>query len=149
MSDYYSKFIPADPFCLPEKERLEQAAAYLLNALVAMETAIHIHEAPAFIDCGGLLETIRCPFCGAELDFDWWASLMDERYREDGFSDLAVTLPCCGKKSSLDRLNYHAPCGFARAEISLLYPRRQPDPAYLARVEAILGTPVRTIYSRI
>ena len=149
VADYYSKIIPADPFFVPEEERLKQTADYLLGALVAMEVTVHLSEAPEFIDCGGLLEAIRCPLCGAELDFDWWTGLMDERYGEKGFSDLTAVLPCCGRESSLDRLDYQAACGFARAEIRLLYPRRQPDDDCLAQAEALLGTPVRAIYSRI
>ena len=76
--------------------------------------------------------------------------LMDQRFVNGGFPDLEIAaLPCCGGKSSMDRLDYQAACGFARAEIRLLYPRRQPDGDCLAQAEALLGTPVRTIYSRI
>lgn len=150
MADYYTKIIPADPCFLPESDRLQKTADYLLNVLRAMEVKVNVTEAPVFIDCGGLLEEIRCPLCSAPLEFDWWTALMVERFVDGGFPDPEIAaLPCCGGKSSLDRLDYRAPCGFARAEIRLLYPRRQPDQACLAQAEALLGTPVRAIYSRV
>ena len=37
MSDYYTKIIPADPFHRPGAERLQEAAACLLDRLAAME----------------------------------------------------------------------------------------------------------------
>ena len=150
MSAYYTKVIPTDPYFLPEDDRLLKTADYLLDVLWAMEVKVNVTEAPVFIDCGGYLEDIRCPLCGASLEFDWWTPLMDQRFVNGGFPDLEIAaLPCCGGKSSMDRLDYQAACGFARAEIRLLYPRRQPDGDCLAQAEALLGTPVRTIYSRI
>ena len=94
------------------------------------------------------MEAIRCPHCGADL-FDWWSEQMDALYNGSGFPRLAVTLPCCGRESSLDRLIYKAPCGFACVEISLLYPRAQPDEDCLAHLRQLLGCGIRVIHSRI
>lgn len=148
MSDYYTKIIPANPFHRPGVERLQEAAACLLDRLAAMEVKVNRSDTPAFIDCGGLLEAIRCPHCGADL-FDWWSEQMDALYNGGGFPRLAVTLPCCGRESSLDRLIYKAPCGFACVEISLLYPRAQPDEDCLAHLRQLLGCGIQVIHSRI
>lgn len=148
MSDHYTKVIPADPYHRPEEVRLQQAADFLLDRLRAMEAKVNRSETPVFIDCGGLLESVRCSFCGADI-FDFWIEQMNAKYDGDGFRDLTATLPCCGRKSSLDRLDYKAPCGFACDEIALLYPRTQPDEECIARVEELLGTLVRVICSRI
>ncbi len=44
MSDYYTKIIPADPFHRPGAERLQEAAACLLDRLAAMEVRTCIHN---------------------------------------------------------------------------------------------------------
>lgn len=147
MSDYYTKIIPADPYLKIEKNRLQEAAEYLLDKLVAMEASVTVQETPEFIDCGAYLERITCPFCGTDV-FDWWIAEM-KRLDKDGFADIRVTLPCCGKESTLDQLVYKDLCGFACSEVSLLYPRAEPDDACLARVRQLLGCEIRVIYSRI
>ena len=93
MSSYYTKVIPADPFHRVDEARLQKAADLLLDRLWAMEVKINRSEAPVFIDCGGLLEGIRCPFCGADA-FDFWVGEMNTKYDGTGFRDLTVTLPC-------------------------------------------------------
>lgn len=148
MSSYYTKVIPADSFHRLEEVQLQKAADLLLDRLWAMEVKINRSEAPVFIDCGGFLEEIRCPFCGADV-FDFWVGEMNTKCAGAGFRDLTATLPCCGRKTTLDLLEYKAPCGFACDEIALLYPRKQPDEECIAQVEELLGTKVRVIQSRV
>ena len=150
MSAYYTKVIPVNPFCRVDAQTARTVQRYLEEHMMAMSVEIEMQEHPAFIDCGGYLEKIACPFCGSELS-DWWAEAMDEAAGETGlFASLdAMRLPCCGRYASLKDLCYTAPCGFACTAFILLHPRKQLEWYHLREVERLLGTQVSVIESRI
>lgn len=79
-----------------------------------------------FIDCGQGLEHIYCPWCGYELETMYWQSLMDRAYIGNTFRDLSIITPCCRLSSSLDKLIYIKPCGFATFVIEVLNPQDIP-----------------------
>lgn len=54
---------------------------------------------------------------------------MDGLYTDDGFQSLDMTAPCCGAQTSLDRLEYIAPCGFSCFEIDVIEPGKLPKKA--------------------
>ncbi|MDE7418169.1 MAG: hypothetical protein K2N44_18010 [Lachnospiraceae bacterium] len=150
MSDYYVTIIPDDPYCRVDTQAAKKVQSYLEECIVAMSVEIKTHEAPAFVDCGGYLQEIACPFCGSDL-WDWWKEAMDESAGETGlFAELdEKQLPCCGKWASLNDLKYDYPCGFACTEFVLLNPRNQLEQHHKDMVEQMLGMWVKVIYSRI
>ena len=115
MSDYLVKVIPAEPEQVIANEVAGSIIEFLQEKMKADEIGFHAADKPFFVDCGSNLEEIKCPLCGAVLDFGWWGGAMEEA-GENEFEDLSVTLPCCSQSSTLHNLEYHFPCGFARAE---------------------------------
>ncbi len=153
MSAYYIKIIPADPYCHVDMQTAQNVQSYLEKCIVVMSVEIKMHVSPAFVDSGAYLEKIACPFCGSEL-WDWWGEEMDRAAAESGEDGLftrldETTLPCCGRKASLNDLKYDFPCGFACTEFILLYPREQLTQQHIETVERIMGMQVKVIHSRI
>jgi hypothetical protein len=105
MSDDVLSVIPTDPYWQPDPAAGARAAAIVESlapgAPMAVEVDIDVtwHDAPALVGCGQNLERIRCPLCGAEIDTGWWGDLMDV-HDEDGFTTLAVEVPCCAAATS-------------------------------------------------
>ncbi len=151
MSNYYVKIIPDNPYCHVDMQAAEKARDYLEEcSMVAMSVEIEMHEAPAFVDSGGYLQEIACPFCGGDL-LDWWKDAMDAAAGENGlFAELdEKQLPCCGRRASLNELKYDYPCGFACTELIVLNPRNQLEQHHIEAVERLLGMRIKVIYSRI
>ncbi|MDE6054761.1 MAG: hypothetical protein K2G55_13605 [Lachnospiraceae bacterium] len=150
MSDYYVIIIPDNLYCRVDIQAVQKAQSYLEECMMAMSVEIEIHEAPAFVDCGGYLQEIACPFCGSDL-WDWWGEAMDKSAGEAGLFDELdeKQLPCCGRRASLNDLKYNYPCGFACTEFVLLNPRNQLEQHHKDMVERLLGMQVKVIYSRI
>lgn len=155
MSEDVLSIIPTDPWWQPDPATGERAVA-LVRALEPGDpdgahtwSELTWHEAVAPVDCGANLERIGCPHCGATVDIEWYAHLLEE-HGEGGFTTLAVEVPCCGTATSLDALQYEWPCGFARFEIAVWNPERtwftDDD---LTAVAAALGHPVRQIRARV
>jgi hypothetical protein len=111
MSDNQTIFIPVEPSYVPDDntvQRIKELASAVLK----------IFDQVQFVDCGENLEQITCPFCRADLS-DWWSEAMNTAYSpESGFSNLSVSLPCCGRKSSLNELDYNWPIGFGRTSLT-------------------------------
>lgn len=151
MSDYYIKIIPTDPYCRVPETVAETVRAYLEDCMVAMSAEVVVHEAPAFVDCGGYLQKISCPFCGSDLFAEgWWTDAMNAAAdSKELFAELEEQeLPCCGRRASLNDLQYDYPCGFACTEFALLYPRERPRQEHIKELERMLGMQVRVIYAR-
>ncbi|WP_329256065.1 hypothetical protein OG223_32140 [Streptomyces sp. NBC_01478] len=162
MSDDVLSVIPTDPHWQPGPEAGERAAA-LVTRLVSdgrafaddpdadddPEIDVDWYAIPTMVDCGGNLERIGCPHCGASIDRQWYADLVE--HHPDGFPTLAVTAPCCAAATSLDALDHDWPCGFARFEIAVWNPGRViwfGDDELSAVAEA-LGHPVRQVRAHI
>jgi hypothetical protein len=152
VSDDVLSVIPADPRWQPDQAAADRTAA-VVAGLVPRDEDVDIdvtwHETFTVVDCGQNLERIGCPQCGASIDTEWWADLL-EAHCESGFATLAVEVPCCGAQSSLDALDYEWPCGFARFEIAIWNPERAwlTDEELTAVADA-LGHPVRQIRAHI
>lgn len=155
MSEGILSVIPTDPHWQPEPETGERAAA-LVRQLVSgvpgaedadpddVELDVDWYELPRAVDCGQNLMRVGCPHCGGSIDVEWYTDLLDEH--EDGFAGLDVTTPCCTTATSLDRLDYDWPCGFARFEIAAGNAQRPSLTAEeLTAVGTVLGHPVRQI----
>ncbi|MET9482066.1 hypothetical protein [Streptomyces sp. NPDC006638] len=155
MSDDILSVIPTDPYWQPDPAAATRTAAMVENLVSgppdASEVDIDVtwHEMPAFVDCGQNLERIGCPRCGAEIDTEWWGDFMDE-HDGDGFTSLAVELPCCRTVTTLDTLEYEWPCGFARFEIAIWNPERARfSDEELTTLAAALGHPVKQVWAHV
>ncbi|MFD1930654.1 MULTISPECIES: hypothetical protein [Nonomuraea] len=155
MSDDVLSVIPTDPHWQPSKAAADRAAAIVADLApgtpggVDVEIDVTWHDTLTVVDCGQNLERIGCPHCGASIDTEWWAALLEANC-EDGFATLAVEVPCCGVESTLDALDYDWPCGFARFEIAIWNPDRiWFTDEELAALGAVLGHPVRQIRAHI
>lgn len=147
MSTNCAKLIPCDYQFIPENESADQAVRFLKQNIKADDITYDIFENPEFIDCGENLTEISCPYCKAEIDFDRWGEMMNECSSSD-FSNLEISLPCCGKKSSLNDLIYDFPCGFARFEIDISEPEATLDDAEIHEVEKLFRQKFKLIEAR-
>ena len=147
MSDIMYKIIAREPDFALVSDVAEDVVEYLKACVSAESIAIKLHGQVVFIDCGGNLERITCPICGAELNFEWWGEAMEQAAQNE-FEDLKVTVPCCNWKVSLNELEYELPCGFGRWEIAILNPLEELQEQVLQEVELRLGVDVRVIVAR-
>ncbi len=147
MSDTYLRIIPVDPGCVPTALARQRALTVLQRAIpLADDIASQVTDDVRFVDCGANFETVRCPRCGADLG-EWWSVAM-EMGHEQQFRDLRVTVPCCGTRTSLNKLAYSWPAGFARYTLEALNPGLGSLPDTLVRrLEDILGAAVRVIWA--
>ncbi|MFB7051551.1 hypothetical protein ACFCXT_00205 [Streptomyces vinaceus] len=124
MSDDVLSIIPSDPWWQPDRDAVDRVIELVEDltpgAADGMDVEIDVtwHDAVTAVDCGGNLERIGCPLCQAAIDSEWWGDLL-EAHCEDGFTTLAIEVPCCGGSTALDMLDYDWPCGFARFEIAV------------------------------
>lgn len=150
MSDFIYRIIPVDPLFSLSPAGAEEGRALLRMHLPADEITVHISETPEFVDCGGELTAIRCPICGANLDFDWWGAAMDTACTDTRFTELSIVLPCCGNHSSLALLSYDWPCGFSCVRFDC---RNPTDPSVLQTALSVLencfGPPFRVIQAHL
>jgi hypothetical protein len=151
VSDDVLTIIPADPFWQPSHIDGARAAVLAVelmpvrSGLVSAEAGPRWHASVAFVDCGSNFEEVACRRCGATIEMGWWSERMDER-AEGGFADLRVRLPCCGRASSLNDLDYRWPCGFASFEITIWNPQRPWfGDEEVAVIEDALGHAVRQV----
>ncbi|AKN72588.1 hypothetical protein QR97_24990 [Streptomyces sp. PBH53] len=162
MSENVLSVIPTDPYWQPAPDAADRAAALVLELVSgsadddhadpdAVELDIDWHESLTPVDCGQYLTSIRCPHCNGPIDPEWYRNLLDAcDERGDGLPTLDVTTPCCTTPTSLDRLDYDGPCGFARFEIATWNPQCSSlTSGELAAVGRALGHPVRQILARI
>jgi hypothetical protein len=70
-----------------------------------------------------------------------------DKASENKFTDLSVVVPCCGSKTSLNELRYEWPAGFAQFIIEIINPDRNISDEELLKIETILGSKLRKIWS--
>ncbi|MFF2775962.1 hypothetical protein ACFVU3_13735 [Streptomyces sp. NPDC058052] len=155
MSDDVLSIIPTDPQWQPDRTAAERTAALAADLAPGLPDGVEVemdvtwHDTLTPVDCGDNLERIGCPHCGASIDTEWYADLL-ESHGENGFTTLVVEVPCCGTDTSLDVLDYDWPCGFARFEIAIWNPERDwfGDEDLVALGDT-LGHPVKQIRAHI
>ncbi|KUJ33515.1 hypothetical protein ADL25_45025 [Streptomyces sp. NRRL F-5122] len=155
MSDDVLSVIPTDPRWQPEQAAAERAASIVEDLAPGRPGGVDVEIDTTWlgtltvVGCGRNLQKIGCPHCGASIDTEWWAGLLEAHW-EDGFPTLDVVVPCCGAATSLDALEYDWPCGFARFEISIWNPEREWfSDEELITIGTALGHPVRQVRARI
>lgn len=119
----------------------------MLRAFVGEAAGVfaEVESEVEFFHPGEFLESIRCPFCGSDLQ-EWWGDTMDVAFRTH-FSELGVTVPCCQRSASLNELRYDRDAGFARFSIKAEYPRQPTlDATQLAQLEGLLGCALKQVF---
>lgn len=126
--------MPTGPHRQPAPEPGERAAALHLEPVSrppdvphadpdAVEPAVDRCTAITAVDCGQNLMRIDRRHCRAHpVDRERHADLLDEG--EDTLPALDITPACCTTDTSLDRLDYDWPYGFARFGIAAWNPQR-------------------------
>lgn len=145
MSDYIVKIVPRDPICKVAEQRLMEAKHFIESKLSCDSVTIEFYEFPQFIDCGGNLERILCPLCGAVLDMNWWSNAVSRAY-ENHFRVLETVLPCCGQTASLNDLKYDFQCAFASCAILIMNPWSIVEEV-IAHVQEVLGSEITVIHA--
>ncbi|MCC6683339.1 MAG: hypothetical protein IT445_20780 [Phycisphaeraceae bacterium] len=150
MSDNWIALVPDDPRFVPDAAKQNRARERFAEiAPEADEIEIKVSEKVVFFDCGGNFERLGCPFCGVEIPVEWWQERMGEDH-DDGFKLAAYTMPCCGKKSTLNELVYEWPQAFGRFAIDAMNPNiGKLDDKFKREFEDILGTKLRVVYQHI
>lgn len=147
MSDFITKIVPIKYDYIADEEQIQAAIMYIKEIVPDCQIGAEVFETTQFVDCGGELEKIKCPDCGEDISFDWWGVAMDAATEKE-FSNLSVKLPCCGRKGSLNDLEYDLPCGFAGMEITITNMERRFCKKELDKIEELLGEKVRLILAR-
>ncbi|WP_328792646.1 MULTISPECIES: hypothetical protein [unclassified Streptomyces] len=155
MSEDVLSIIPSDPQWQPARDAVDRVIALVEELTpgvadgVDVEIDVTWHDVVTAVDCGGNLARIGCPLCQAAIDTEWWGDLLEARC-DEGFTTLAIEVPCCGGSTTLDVLDYDWPCGFARFEIAIWNPERlwfSEDE--LTALADRLGHPVKQIRAHI
>jgi hypothetical protein len=148
MAEYYFKLIPTVPDYVPAaagRERARERFASFVRD--AQEVTAEVSEQVEFVCAMENFETVSCPACGTVLADGWWGQAMDAAYGASRFSDLRVTVPCCGAATSLNDLIYHWPQGFARFVLSAFEPQVDDVQEWqLRELEDLLGCHLRKIW---
>jgi len=147
MSDIIVKIIPIESD-LKLSEEVTDRIAQWVKRKYSGEVIVRNSDEIEFVDCGDQLEKIRCPYCDKELSFDWWGETMDAA-AANGFEDLDTELLCCGKKASLNKLDYEYPCGFSKTEVSIWNPQKEITTDELVEFSEMIGIHLRIIQAHI
>lgn len=147
MSENHLRLIPTDPYFVPEPAAIEQAHRLFAACLPASyETTACVFDTVQFVDPGGNMGKILCPYCQSELAREWWQQSMDTSFAGD-FLKLGVTTPCCDYRTTLNDLHYTWPVGFTRFRLEARDSERDLTDEQLRELERILGTPLRKIWA--
>lgn len=149
MSGTHLRLIPTDPTFSPTPDA-QRAAVALLAAALPYAQELYAEQTPGvqFIDQGGNFDSVACPTCGAVLDTGWWGNAMDDAWDGKQFGVLAVDMPCCGVRGSLNDLVYDMPAGFARFTLEVREPGGDIEPTTVAAIEDVLRSRLRVIWAR-
>ena len=147
LSVNYLRLIPESPTYIPNVAKRRVAEQYLKKQFPQIESIEFIESKETlFVDSGSNWETIRCPVCEAELCDNWWKKSMDSAY-ENRFSDLNVSTPCCGSRTTLNDLNYNWPAGFARFIVEIRNPPRDITGEEITELDGILDCRLRKVWA--
>ncbi len=147
MSDTIYKIIACEPDFEPVREVGENVVELLKGSISADSVEIKYHGQISFIDCGGNLESITCPCCGAELSSDWWGEAMEQAAQSE-FENLETIVPCCNREMSLNELEYDFPCGFGKWEIDIWNPQGELTTEIIQELAKMSGVEVKVVKAR-
>src|SRR5262249_49032153 len=108
---YYLSLIPEEPNYVPSAQAQTQARdafrAFLKKKALHIsdkseaEIEVEVSENIQFVDQGLNFESVSCPACGTEIEFESWTKWMDRSY-ESNFRDRSITMRCCGCETDLN-----------------------------------------------
>jgi hypothetical protein len=151
LSEFSFKLIPTVSGYLPEAPARADAFEQFTKMVAgARAVQAEVYDHIEFVSAMSNFETVSCPTCGALLEQIWWVAAVDRAYYNNQFTDLHVTVPCCGGNASLNDLEYRFPQGFARFILTALEPPMSNlDAGQVHVLEAILGCTLRRIWVHI
>lgn len=152
MSDHWILIVPRLPDHVPSPEKAEAALGILKKSIPnADEIDVVQKEHVQFFDCGANLETIKCPHCNANFDFDWWGETMSSDFDEEtGFRLDAYSMPCCSKPAALSELVYQFHQAFGCFALSAMNPHiGELSGDSVREIEEALGCEVSVVYQHI
>ncbi|MFE2316485.1 hypothetical protein ACFXC8_25705 [Streptomyces sp. NPDC059441] len=95
MSDDVLSVIPTDLHWQPGQAAADRAASIVEDLAPGLPDGVDVeidvtwHDTLSVVDCGQNLQKIGCPCCGASIDTEWCADLL-EAHCDDSFATLAV-----------------------------------------------------------
>ena len=147
MSDNFLKLIPTSPAYIPPEKSILEALELIKNLFPSIEKITYfIFATPKFIDQGSNFEKIICPKCNSIIDDKWWQKEMDKAFK-DNYRNLFIITPCCNEEISLNDLKYEWPAGFASFIIQIQNPNKDITDSELEKLEIILRSSMRKIWS--
>jgi hypothetical protein len=149
MSDEIIYVIPNNENYKPESDELEIIERFVNDHKSMFSCELRISETVQFYDCGENFEKIQCPFCRAELSIEWWQEEMS-RASESNFEDLDIVTPCCRRNSSLNKLRYSFPQGFAKFAIEIMNNDKEGSDIqseFVATLSNVTGVDWNTIFA--
>jgi hypothetical protein len=141
VSENWLCLIATDPTWVPD-EVAEACGKVVLRrqASDACEVSTETFGEITFVDCGGNLQGIYCPLCGAAVSIPWWQEAMDAAFKSH-FANLHVTTACCGGSTTLNDLRFDWAMGFARWQLVAFSPgRNELDDVEAAELGEASGT---------
>ncbi len=120
MSTRIHNLIPRDIYFIPDAADVARTVSWLISRIEAYKIVAVTPGHLIFFDCGGGLDTVCCPICGADIGDPLWKDWMDTSYSQtNGFTLSTRTLACCGSSVQLDQLVFDAPCAFGSFAIEI------------------------------
>jgi hypothetical protein len=148
MSENTLKFIPIDEQYVPDKSAQKKAREMLASWLPEdSNVQIKVTEQIEFVDSGTNFESVFCSVCGKEISDTWWQQAMDVAYQSE-FTNLSIITPCCQTASSLNRLIYEWPAGFARFILIAHNPQEDIKEDEVRLIADVLGCTLKKIWVR-
>lgn len=107
------KIIPSNPDYTVSQDQLIEIKQYLTKNFPTKEIKVEQHDTIQFVDCGENFERVICGHCHDTIDIELWQEWMTKSY-ETGFKNRTIKMQCCVDTSTLDKLIYEQPQGFAK-----------------------------------
>jgi hypothetical protein len=149
LSNAILRLVPFAPHWQPSNVAADRTLALVRELLPkADDVFAQFYDEVTFFDAGSNWSGVSCPNCEADLD-DWWGEAMDGA-AEKRFTDLSITTPCCGARSSLNDLRYGWPCRFGKFALSARNPNvRDTTHEQDRRIAEALGSEVVKVWAHI
>jgi hypothetical protein len=148
VSDNFLYFVPADPNAQPTQEAADHAEYILTSYALSDEVKATFEDQIVFYHPIENWYGVKCPACQANIEA-WW-DVQNDRVYETATSDLAVSTPCCGLRTSLNDLDYTTPAAYGRFAIEVLnFEHGDTTPEQDQQISECLGLPIRKVYMRL
>ena len=146
MAEHFLALIPVDPHAeLPDTaEALRDTLADMLGT---GEARVKDYGKLQFIDCGQNFRAVHCPACTASISMSQWHAWMDEDWHgAEGFHLHRHVTSCCNQETTLNKLTYDAPQGFAHWFVAARTAKAQTlSPDQLATLTKTATLPLKPI----